>query len=89
MCDQKPERLAMCELRKFCNWYLEGLTGAKEVCRQIHCVEQLDALKRVLETYLDGLTAANDLQVHPELLAEATLDTVDDPARRCGCTVLL
>ena len=89
MCDQKPERLAMCELRKFCSWYLEGLSGAGEVCDRIHRVEQLDELRRVLEKYLDGLIAANDVIVHPELLPEATLDTVDDAARRCGCSVLL
>ena len=88
MCDQKPERLAMCELRKFCTWYLEGLTGAGEVCGRVHRVEQLDELRRVLEQYLNGLIAANDAHVHPELLPEATLDTVDDAARRCGCSVL-
>ena len=89
MCEQKPERLAMCEIRKFCTWYLEGLTGAKEVCGRIHRVEQLDGLRRELDTYLDGLIAANDVQLHPELMPEVTLDTVDDAARRCGCSVLL
>ena len=43
----------------------------------------------MLEKYLDGLIAANDVLVHPELLPEATLDTVDYAARRCGCSVLL
>ena len=89
MCDQKPESLAMCEIRKFCSWYLEGLTGAQEICGRIYHVERLDELRRVLEGYLDGLIAANDVQLHPELLPEATLDTVDDAARRCGCSVLL
>ena len=89
MCDQKPERLAMCEIRKFCTWYLTGLTGAEEVCKQLHRVEQLDGLRRTLEGYLDGLVAENDVQLHPELLPEVTLDTVDDAARRCGCSVLL
>ena len=84
-----PESLAMCEIRKFCSWYLEGLTGAGEVCSRIHRVEQLDELRRVLEGYLNGLIAANDVQLHPELMPEVTLDTVDDAARRCGCSVLL
>lgn len=89
MCDQKPERLAMCEIRKFCTWYLTGLTGAAEVCTQIHSVERLEELRRALETYLNALTRAGDVQIHPELLPTPTLDTVSDNARRCGCSVLL
>ena len=80
ICLQKPEDMAMCEMRKFSRWYLPGLTGAQEICNRINMVFGLADYRRVLEDYLDDLTRRNDGCVHPELEPAWTLDTV----RRSG-----
>lgn len=76
ICRQKAEKLAICEMRKFCRWYLAGLRGAEELCGRINGVFTLDGFRRELEGYLNGLVQANDIRVHPEIEPEWTLDTV-------------
>lgn len=76
LCEQKPEHFAMQEMRKFCLWYLGGLSGADEVFQQTKYADDLASFHRIHERYLDRLIRTNDIYVHPELLPEATLDTV-------------
>ena len=76
LCRQKPEHFAVQELRKFCLWYLSGLTGADTAFEKVKYVDTLDGFRAVHEDYLNRLIRANDLHVHPELLPRETLDTV-------------
>ena len=76
ICLQKPEDMAICEMRKFIRWYLPGLIGSAEVCERINAVSTLDGFRREMEGYLNRLIQANDTAIHPELEPEWTLDTV-------------
>lgn len=76
LCMQKPEHFALQEMRKFCRWYMSGLTGAQEAFDRIKTVEGLEAFRAVLEGYLNELVRRNDIHVHPELMTEDSLDTV-------------
>lgn len=76
LCRQKPEPFAVCELRKFSRWYTEGLTGAEENFEAVKSAETLEAFRRVHLEYLERLLRADDLQIHPERMQGATLDTV-------------
>lgn len=76
LCMQKQEFFAVQELRKFCLWYLAGLTGANEAFEQVKYVENLDGFRRVHEDFLNRRIRENDLRIHPELLPRETLDTV-------------
>lgn len=76
VCRQKPEQFAICEMRKFCRWYLAGLNGSEMVCERMNAVFTLDGFHRELEGYLNGLVRADDIYIHPELEPEWTLDTV-------------
>lgn len=77
LCLQKPEVFAMHEMRKYCLWYLSGLTGAAQTFDLIKRAEDLETFHRVHEGFLERLIQTNDIHVHPELLPEATLDTVN------------
>lgn len=76
LCAQKPENFAVCEMRKLCAWYLDGLTGADEVFETVKRTETLNDLRRALGDYLDGLTRSGDTLPHPENMRAQTLDTV-------------
>ena len=76
-CSQRPERVAICEMRKFCGWMLPGLTGAGDVIARLNAVDTLDGFRALMESYLDSLEQRGDLEIHPELLPEMTLDTVN------------
>ena len=76
LCQQKPEHFAVQELRKFCLWYLAGLTGADAAFEKVKYVDSLDGFRAVHEEFLNGLIRTNDLHIHPELLPRETLDTV-------------
>lgn len=75
-CLHRPERVAVCEMRKFSRWLLPGLTGAGEVLTALNGVTALEDYRRTMLGYLDTLERAGDVHVHPELAPEATLDTV-------------
>lgn len=75
-CGCRPERVAVREMRKFCGWWLTGLAGAEEALRRLNRIETLDGFRECLEDYLDRLERARDLEIHPELLPCASLDTV-------------
>ena len=77
LCAQKPEHFAVQELRKFCLWYLTGLTGADAAFEKIKCVDSLDGFRAVHMDFLNGLVQRNDIHIHPELLPRETLDTVN------------
>lgn len=77
LCAQKPEYFAVQELRKFCLWYLAGLTGADAAFERVKYVDTLEGFRAVHEDLLNRLIRENDLQVHPELLPRETLDTVN------------
>lgn len=76
LCAQKPEHFAMQEMRKFCQWYLNGLTGADAVFERIKSTETLSDFHAIYEEYLDHLIRTDDMHIHPELLRRETLDTV-------------
>ncbi len=76
ICLQKPEDMAMCEMRKFCRWYLPGLTEAAKLCERMNTVFTLEAFCGELDRYLDFLVRRNDTVIHPELEPAWTLDTV-------------
>ena len=76
VCLQKPEDMAICEMRKFIRWYLPGFTGAEALFDRINTVSTLDGFRSALDAYLNGLLRTNDIFVHPELEPVWTLDTV-------------
>ena len=75
-CLHRPEKVAVCEMRKFSRWILAGLTGWETVLAAMNQITGLEDFKRLLEGYGDGLVRSGDTRVHPELLPEITLDTV-------------
>ena len=75
-CLHRPERVAVCEMRKFSGWLLPGLTGAEAVLASLNGVCTLADYRRCLEAFLDGLLRADDTQIHHELMPEMNLDTV-------------
>ncbi len=75
-CVHRPEKVAIQEMRKFCGWLLPGLTGSDEVLRQMNRVEAREAFERLLGDYLEALARRDDLDIHPELAPELTLDTI-------------
>ena len=79
-CEHRPERVAICEMRKFCGWLLPGLTGVDAVLTRLNQVVLLDDFRHLMEDYLDELTRRGDLAIHAELAPKPTLDTV----RTCG-----
>ena len=82
-CGHRPERVAICEMRKFCGWLLPGLTGYEDVLRRLNGIVTLDGFRRMMGQTLDALIRRGDVHIHPELLPEASLDTVrQDGAQR-------
>ena len=75
-CGHRPERVAMCEMRKFCGWLLPGLTGAEEVLKRLNGIYTLEGYTALLDGYLDRLVRRGDTDIHQELLPRETLDTV-------------
>lgn len=77
ICEQKREDFAMCEMRRFTNWYLAGLSDSAEICAQMNEISTLDAFCALMDGYLNGLVRRRDVFVHPELLPAPSLDTVN------------
>ena len=75
LCEQKPERFAIEEMRKYSRWYLEGLTGADENFQRVKFAQTLDEFRRIHEEYLNGLIRRNDLRLHPELIRTPAFET--------------
>ena len=75
-CLCRPERVAICEMRKFSGWWLPGLTGSAEVLARMNRVVTLDGFRQLLDGYLNALARSGDIRIHPELASEMTLDTV-------------
>ena len=75
-CGHRPEKVAICEMRKFSGWLLPGLTGADEVLRRLNGVTTLEGFRRLMGDFLEALIRTNDVRVHPELLPRQSLDTV-------------
>ncbi len=75
LCEQKPERYAVAEMRKYSLWFLEGLTGADALFERVKRAETLDEYRALHEGFLDGLVRANDTRVHPEMIRSNPLDT--------------
>lgn len=75
-CLHRPERVAVCEMRKFASWLLPGLTGAEEVLERLNRAFTLEDFNRLMEGYLDALLRAGDVRIHPELRPRTDLDTV-------------
>ena len=75
-CGHRPERVAICEMRRFSGWLLRGLTGAGAVLKELNAIQTLEGFRRLMEEYLDALERAGDTGIHPELIQDALLDTV-------------
>ena len=75
-CGHRPEKVAVCEMRKFCGWLLPGLTGAGEVLCRLNGVTTLDHFRRLMWDYLEELEKRGDTAICPELLSGVSLDTV-------------
>ena len=75
-CLHRPEKVALCEMRKFSRWFLAGLTGWEDVLEAMNRVTALDDFRRLLEGFGDALARAGDTLPHPESAPEMTLDTV-------------
>ena len=75
-CGHRPEKVAVCEMRKFCGWLLPGFTGAEEILKSLNGVVTLDGFNRLLDDWLDALIRDGDTRIHPEFLPAQTLDTV-------------
>ena len=75
-CRHRPERVAVCEMRKFCGWMLPGFTGAETVLGDLNGICDLPGFCRAMEAYLERLARAGDLSFHPELAPDVSLDTV-------------
>ena len=73
-CMHRPERVAVCEMRKFAAWLLPGLTGYRDVLTDLNAITTLEEFRRRLEAFLSRLARANDLRVH-EAEARGDLDT--------------
>ncbi len=78
-CLHRPERVAVCEMRKFAAWLLPGLTGAEDVLAKLNRVYALEDFTRLMAGYLDGLLRLGDTRVHPELNPRTDLDTMTKP----------
>ena len=76
LCAQKPERFAICEMRKFTPWYLEGFTGAEALFEAVKRTETLDEYRRLHECYLEALLRMGDTQLHSRCVKTPVLDTV-------------
>ena len=77
LCEIKPERFAIEQMRSFSAWYLDGLTDCEAAFRQLLCDHTLAHYRRTLMEYLNRLIQKNDTQPHVHLMQYATLDTVD------------
>lgn len=76
LCQQKPEYFAVQEMRKYSQWYLEGLTGAQQNFERVKAAQTLPEFQRVHEEYLNALIRSGDLRVHEAPRGRAALDTV-------------
>lgn len=77
LCEIKPERFAIEQMRSFSAWYLDGLTDSEAAFRQLLCDHTLAHYRRTLTEYLNRLIQKNDTRPHAHLMQYATLDTVD------------
>ncbi len=76
LCEQKPERFAICEMRKYASWYLAGLSGWHAALERLNQLETLDAFCGALADQLNWLAQRNDLLPHLELAPAPNLDTI-------------
>ena len=75
LCALKPEHFAIEEMRKYSQWYLEGLTGADAAFERVKFAQTLDEYRRIHEEYLNELVRADDLRIHPELVRTPAFET--------------
>ena len=75
-CRFRPERVAVCEMRKFSGWLLPGFRGADDVLARLNHIVALEDYRRLLESWLDALTRSGETRLCPELAPRPTLDTV-------------
>ena len=52
LCEDKGERVAVCEMRKHTGWYLKGVRGASCIRRKINSVHTVKDYLTVLDTVL-------------------------------------
>lgn len=81
LCRIRPEKFSIFEMRKFSYWMLPGLLFADEALTGIYKTETLKGFEGELDAYLNRLTRIGDTCIHPELMPEPTLDTVQNPDR--------
>ncbi|MDP3388321.1 MAG: tRNA dihydrouridine synthase DusB [Eubacteriales bacterium] len=52
---EKPERVAVLQIRKHCGWYIKGLYGAAEYRNRFNLVQSRDELKQVIYDFIQTL----------------------------------
>jgi len=63
LCLLKPEHLAICEMRKFSTWYLQGLADSEAALSRLYCCSEHAAFVDLLSDYLHVLTINDALRV--------------------------
>ena len=77
LCEIKPERFAIEQMRSFSAWYLDGFTGCDAAFRLLLREATIAHYRQTLTEYLNCLIQKNDTQPHAHLIQYASLDTVD------------
>lgn len=75
LCLLKPEKFAICEMRKFSGWYLKGLFRDEEILSTLYRHTEKAPFENALHEYLHMLIQEGELHLHPE--ATHSLDTND------------
>lgn len=76
LCILRPERLAICEIRKFCAWMLSGFMDAQALLPMLNQTPDLMGFERLMEDYINRLLCMGDVQIHPELAPDLSLNTM-------------
>ena len=75
LCLLKPEKFAVCEMRKFSTWYLKGLFRNAEALAKLYHLTEKAAFEDTLHNYLEFLRSEGQMQLLEH--ADASLDTND------------
>lgn len=74
--EQKKENFAICEMRKYVNWWIAGFPEAEALCARINNATDLIAFCETLDRYLDTRTERGEIYPSREPI---TLDTMMHP----------
>lgn len=55
MCEYKPEKIAIREMRKHIGWYIHGMRGSSKTRNEINHTESIDDIKRILDRFFQNV----------------------------------